>query len=54
MQDIEIIATYSDVSGAVRMGRVKMSHLSASWVLESPSDGDHDLPISSQVLIIDF
>ncbi|KAJ0076929.1 hypothetical protein Patl1_35727 [Pistacia atlantica] len=48
-EDIDIIATYSDVSGAVRIGRVKKSHLSASWILESPSDGDHDLPISSQM-----
>lgn len=50
VQDIDVIATYSDVSGAVRISRVKMSHLSASWILENPSDRDNGLPNSSQVL----
>ncbi|KAK8622339.1 hypothetical protein V6N13_117260 [Hibiscus sabdariffa] len=35
-KDIDIIATYSDVSGTIRTSRVKMKDLSASWVLENP------------------
>lgn len=54
MQDIDIIATYSDASGAVRIGKVKMSHLSSSWILENPNDRENGLPNSSQVLIIDY
>lgn len=48
-QDIDIIATYSDTSGAVRIGKVKMKDLSASWVLKDPSDGNHDQPKSLEV-----
>ncbi|KAG5248188.1 galacturonosyltransferase [Salix suchowensis] len=46
--DINIIATYSDTSGAVRTSRVKMSDLSPSWVLENPVDKNHDQPKTSQ------
>ncbi|KAJ6708280.1 GALACTURONOSYLTRANSFERASE 4-RELATED [Salix viminalis] len=46
--DINIIATYSDTSGAVRTSRVKMSDLSPSWVLENPADKNHDQPKTSQ------
>ncbi|XP_011040799.1 PREDICTED: probable galacturonosyltransferase 3 isoform X2 [Populus euphratica] len=46
--DINIIATYSDTSGAVRTSRVKMSDLSPSWVLENPADKSHDQPKTSQ------
>ncbi|KAK1558335.1 hypothetical protein Q3G72_001208 [Acer saccharum] len=49
-KDIDIIVTYSDASGAIRINRVKMSHLSPSWVLENPTDGNHDLPNGSQIL----
>ncbi|WCJ40012.1 galacturonosyltransferase 3 [Euphorbia peplus] len=37
-KDIDIIATYSDTSGGVKIKRVKMKDLSASWVLENPTD----------------
>lgn len=46
--DINIIATYSDTSGAVRTSRVKMRDLSPSWVLENPADKNHDQPKTSQ------
>lgn len=49
IQDIDIIATYSDTSGAIRISRVKMRDLSASWVLENPNDGNHDQPKSLEV-----
>ncbi|KAJ6759974.1 PATCHED FAMILY PROTEIN [Salix purpurea] len=49
-QDINIIATYSDTAGAVRLSRVKMSDLSPSWVLENPADKNHDQPKVSQRL----
>jgi hypothetical protein len=50
IQDIDIIATYSDTSGAIRISRVKMRDLSASWVWENPMDVHHDQSMSSQVL----
>ncbi|GMJ05564.1 galacturonosyltransferase 3 [Hibiscus trionum] len=37
-KDIDIIATYSDASGTIRTSRVKMKDLSASWVLENPTN----------------
>ncbi|CAL1399314.1 unnamed protein product [Linum trigynum] len=37
-KDIDIIASYSDPSGRMRVSRVKMKSLSASWVLENPVD----------------
>ncbi|KAG5239376.1 galacturonosyltransferase [Salix suchowensis] len=48
--DINIIATYSDTAGAVRLSRVKMSDLSPSWVLENPADKNHDQPKVSQIM----
>ncbi|KAF9676396.1 hypothetical protein SADUNF_Sadunf09G0134200 [Salix dunnii] len=48
--DINIIATYSDNTGAVRLSRVKMSDLSPSWVFENPADKNHDQPKVSQRL----
>ncbi|KAG8502062.1 hypothetical protein CXB51_000198 [Gossypium anomalum] len=39
-KDLDIIATYSDVSGTIRTCRVKMKDLSASWVLENPTNVD--------------
>lgn len=50
IQDFDIIATYSDASGTVRISRVKMRDLSASWVWENRMDGNHDQPQTSQVL----
>ncbi|EEF28486.1 Glycosyltransferase QUASIMODO1, putative [Ricinus communis] len=49
-KDIDILATYSDASGSIRIKRVKMKDLSASWVLENPVDKDHDHPKASQVM----
>nr|POE60348.1 putative galacturonosyltransferase 3 [Quercus suber] len=49
-QDIDIIATYSDTSGAIRISRVKMRDLSASWVWENPMDVHHDQSTSSEWL----
>ncbi|XWS68341.1 hypothetical protein CRYUN_Cryun04dG0081900 [Craigia yunnanensis] len=49
-KDIDIIATYSDVSGTIRTSRVKMKDLSASWVLENPLNRDPDKQKGSQVL----
>ncbi|TYH86046.1 hypothetical protein ES332_D01G014500v1 [Gossypium tomentosum] len=39
-KDLDIIATYSDVSGTIRTCRVKTKDLSASWVLENPINVD--------------
>jgi alpha-1,4-galacturonosyltransferase len=36
MQDIDIIATYSDASGHIRLARLKMTDLSDSWLWENP------------------
>ncbi|XP_022989352.1 probable galacturonosyltransferase 3 isoform X1 [Cucurbita maxima] len=47
-KDIDIIAAYSDPSGAFRLGRVKLKDLSASWVWENSVDGNHHQPLSSQ------
>ncbi|KAJ8767010.1 hypothetical protein K2173_012519 [Erythroxylum novogranatense] len=51
IKDIDIIGTYTDTSGAVRVSRVKMKDLSASWVLDiPPSQKLHDQPKASQEL----
>ncbi|KAJ4829722.1 putative galacturonosyltransferase 3 [Turnera subulata] len=47
-KDLDIIATYSDTSGNVRISRVKMKNLSASWVLENPILNDHHQPQTFQ------
>ncbi|XP_012067171.1 probable galacturonosyltransferase 3 isoform X2 [Jatropha curcas] len=49
-KDIDIIATYSDTSGNIRIRRVQVKDLSASWVLENPTDKGHDQPKTSQTL----
>lgn len=51
IQDVDIIATYSDTFGAVRISRVKMRDLSSSWVLKNPSAGNHEQPNSVQVIL---
>ncbi|XP_021903700.1 probable galacturonosyltransferase 3 isoform X3 [Carica papaya] len=51
-KDIDILATYSDHSGTVRIGKVKMGDLSASWILENPVDGNRDEAEGSQVVIL--
>ncbi|KAM4099472.1 hypothetical protein ACJW30_07G162300 [Castanea mollissima] len=53
-QDIDIIATYSDTSGAIRISRVKMRDLSASWVWENPMDVHHDQSTSSETVVDSF
>lgn len=50
IQDIDIVATYSDTSGAIRLGRVKMKDLSASWMWDNPIDGNHGRQRNFQVL----
>jgi len=50
MQDIDIIATYSDTSGHVRLARLKMRDLSDSWIWENPTNGNSEYQKSSQVL----
>lgn len=47
-KDIDIIVTYNDPSGAVRISTVKSRDLSASWIWRSPSDEDHHHTLSSQ------
>ncbi|CAL0326887.1 unnamed protein product [Lupinus luteus] len=36
-EDIDIIAAYSDAHGHVRLARLKMSHLSHSWIWDNPT-----------------
>uniref|UniRef100_A0A5B7BPM4 Hexosyltransferase n=1 Tax=Davidia involucrata TaxID=16924 RepID=A0A5B7BPM4_DAVIN len=43
-KDIDIIVTYSDASGAVRIRTVKSRDLSASWVWKIPADENHEQP----------
>ncbi|KAK6916815.1 Glycosyl transferase, family 8 [Dillenia turbinata] len=47
-KDFDIIATYSDASGAIRISAVKSRDLSASWVWDSPHDANHDQPRNSE------
>ncbi|CAI9769764.1 unnamed protein product [Fraxinus pennsylvanica] len=49
-KDIDIIVTYSDLSGAVRIRSVRSRDLSASWVWKSPSNENYSLTKSSQVV----
>ncbi|KAF5443711.1 hypothetical protein F2P56_036246 [Juglans regia] len=53
-KDIDIIATYTDTSGAVRVSSVKMRDLSASWVWEKPIDSNHGQSKSSQKMEYSF
>lgn len=48
VKDIEIMVTYSDASGAVRVGSVKAKDLSSSWVWQTPSNQYDDHVNNSQ------
>ncbi|KFK30437.1 hypothetical protein AALP_AA7G260900 [Arabis alpina] len=37
LKDVNIVATYSDHYGNIRLGRVKMGDLSSSWVFDNPA-----------------
>lgn len=50
VQDIDIIVTYTDTSGSVRIRTVKSRDLSASWIWRSPTDENTDHQNSSQVV----
>ncbi|KAF6148394.1 hypothetical protein GIB67_036609 [Kingdonia uniflora] len=41
-EDIDIIATYADASGTVRINTVNSKYLSASWVWQNPDDKIQD------------
>ncbi|KAG5526902.1 hypothetical protein RHGRI_032980 [Rhododendron griersonianum] len=49
-KDIDIIVTYTDTSGSVRIRTVKSRDLSASWIWRSPTDENTDHQNSSQAL----
>lgn len=49
-KDIDIVATYTDTSGVVRLGTVKSKDLSASWYWEDPVNERQDQLKSSQRL----
>ncbi|XP_020237710.1 probable galacturonosyltransferase 3 [Cajanus cajan] len=53
-KDIDIIATYSDASGHVRLARLKMRDLSDSWIWENPTNGNNEFQKSSQELMESF
>ncbi|CAJ1972936.1 unnamed protein product [Sphenostylis stenocarpa] len=53
-KDIDIIATYSDASGHVRLARLKMRGLSDSWIWENPTSGNNEYQKSSQELVESF
>ncbi|XP_056860371.1 probable galacturonosyltransferase 3 [Raphanus sativus] len=36
LKDVNIVATYSDHHGNIRLGSVKMGHLSSSWLFDNP------------------
>lgn len=41
-KDIDIIVTYTDTSGAVRIRNVKSKDLSASWIWKTPINDNHE------------
>ncbi|CAI8599692.1 unnamed protein product [Vicia faba] len=47
-KDIDIIATYSDAFGHIRLARLKMRDLSDSWVWENPSNANNEQQNYSQ------
>ncbi|KAK2392192.1 putative galacturonosyltransferase 3 [Trifolium repens] len=47
-KDVDIIATYSDASGHIRLARLKMRDLSDSWVWESPTNANTEHQNNSQ------
>ncbi|KAK4491491.1 hypothetical protein RD792_002241 [Penstemon davidsonii] len=49
-KDIDIIVTYSDPSGAIRVRRIPSRDLSTSWVWKNPGDEKRDQTRSSQVI----
>ncbi|XP_061355739.1 probable galacturonosyltransferase 3 [Gastrolobium bilobum] len=53
-KDIDIIATYSDATGHVRLARLKMRGLSDSWIWENPTHGNNEHQMSSQGLVESF
>lgn len=42
MQDIDIIVTYSDPSGTIRVKTIRSRDLSASWVWKNPGEENRD------------
>lgn len=48
VEDIDIMVTYSDSSGAIRVRSVKAKDLSPSWVWQTPTGHYHDFIKSSQ------
>lgn len=46
------MVTYSDASGAVRVGSVKAKDLSSSWVWQTPTNQYDDHVKNSQVLLL--
>ncbi|KAM7470986.1 hypothetical protein LguiA_009169 [Lonicera macranthoides] len=48
-KDLDILVTYRDTAGAIRVRTVKSSDLSASWVWKVPSDGNTDQSSSSEL-----
>lgn len=53
-KDIDIIATYSDASGHIRLARLKMRDLSDSWIWENPTNGNNEYQKNSQELMESF
>lgn len=49
VQDIDIIVTYTDASGAIQTSTVKSKDLSPSWVWEDPDDKNHESLKDSKV-----
>ncbi|XP_058090616.1 probable galacturonosyltransferase 3 isoform X2 [Magnolia sinica] len=47
-KDIDIIVTYTDVSGDIRIANIKSKDLSPSWVWEDPNNKNHDWINDSQ------
>lgn len=49
VQDVDIIVTYTDASGAIQTSTIKSKDLSPSWVWEGPDDKNHGLLRDSKV-----
>lgn len=49
-KDLDIVATYTDTSGNIRINTVKYGDLSDSWVWENPTDQNHDNSNDSETL----
>lgn len=48
VEDIDIMVTYSDASGTIRVNSVKARDLSSSWVWQTPTGHYHDYVKSSE------